>query len=57
MPVIPIQYDNNQRVGVVEERKDLNQEEYNANDIMLNEGSEMQEICYEDFDKNNETGG
>ena len=23
---------------------------------MLNEGSEMQEICYEDFEKNNETG-
>ena len=57
MPVMPMQYDNNQRVRVVEERNDLNQVEYNVNDIMLNEGSENQVIYYEDFDKNNEVDG
>ena len=49
MPIMPMQYDNNQRVRVVEERNDLIQEEYNVN--------EMQVIYYENFDKNNETGG
>ena len=57
MPITPMQYNNNRRVEIIEERNDLNQEEYNVNDIQMDEGPEMQEICYEDCDKNNETGG
>ena len=54
MPITPLKYDNNQRVEEVEERNDLNQEEYNVNDIQIDEGPGIREICYEGFDKNND---
>ena len=43
-------------MGIVEERNDLKQEEYNVNDIMLDEPPETQEIYVEEQIKNKETG-
>ena len=41
MPITPMQYNNNRRVEIIEERNDLNQEEYNVNDIQIDEGPEL----------------
>jgi len=58
MPVQqPIQYNNTPKKGVVEERNDLNQEEYNVNDITLDEPPETQEIYVEEQVQNKETPG
>ena len=52
---ITIQYDDSPKIEIVEERDDLNQEEYNVNDIMLAEGPEEQEIYVDDKYKNKDS--
>jgi len=54
--IMPIQYNDNPKIGGIEERNGNNQEEYNVNDIMLDEPPETQEIYVEEQGKNKNTG-